>query len=359
MERLAPLFKANFDYESELFENRSEPKINKLFEHLFFFCCDKDEILYSDQKYSSEYLEYIKSATGFKNKILCTGTPVNWWGKLFDLEKERELNSKLTSLEVSKLLGCNNSEAFEVNSIDQVKLYLKNFKEVILRSPFERSGRSNLILKSLQDLEVKKEKLKKLLEESSLVIEKYHSSRDFDLGSTFKEVEGKFELFFQIKNLNDSNGVFRGGLLLRKEISSPFLDQIAEEYYNRGARGQIQIDSFRFEGNWNWLCEVNYRKSMGLIVKKLARLCPVANEVLLLVTPSSWLKNFKSHKNLHEVLEDLDGVFPLSPYDSKVFFWLVTADNLEKIHEELLNWWTIISKEGRQFPPVFNQLLED
>ncbi|MFT6068382.1 MAG: hypothetical protein ACJAT2_000149 [Bacteriovoracaceae bacterium] len=359
MEAIERLYKANFDYESALYENRSDPKVNNLLEHLFFFCSDKKEALLTNNSYSDEYLEYIKKATGFKNQTRKTGNFLNWWGDLTDLEKEKELNSKLTSLEISKLLNSNASSAEEINKIEDIRPLLKKYGEVFLRTPYERSGRKNLILLSLEDLEKNTQQIEKLLEASPLLVEKNHKKRDFDLGSTFEEIAGEFKLSFQIKNLNDSKGVFRGGVLLKTHLGQIELKKIAKEYYNRGARERLQIDSFRFEENWNWLCEVNYRKTMGLVVKKLSRLCPPSNETALLVTPSSWLKKYSSLSELCHSLEEIDGVFPLSPIESPVKFWLVTAADINKLYEEVVNWWAVIALKGRKLPSVFSKIITD
>jgi hypothetical protein len=359
LERVDSLFKINFDYESVLYEDKTDLKINETFEHLFFFCSDRDDVLFTKKEYSADYLEYVKSATGFINKMSSSGQSQNWWGDLLDLDIERKVNSKLTSLEVSNLLSSNFSSSFEVSSIDKIELYLKELGEILIRSPFERSGRRNIILENLDNFEKYKSKIEELLKISSVIVDKYHHSRDYDLGSTYFENNGSFDISFQIKNLNDGNGVFRGGLLLKKNILSSRLDDIAKEFYNRGARGQLQIDSFRFKGEWNWLCEVNYRKTMGHVIKKLSRLCPPSFESALLVTPSSWLKKSSTHKELCHKLEELDGIFPLSPVNSPVQFWLVSAPNIKEMYDQILIWWSIVSKEGREFPSVFTKIIKD
>lgn len=359
MERVDTLFKANFDYESVLYENSPDSKINELLEHLFFFCCDRDEALFTQKKYSDDYLDYVKSATGFKNRIKSSGVSQNWWGSLSDLNIERELNSKITSLEVSNLLNSNVSKSFEVSTMSKIESCLREYGEIIIRSPFERSGRKNIILENLDNFEKYKTKIEDLLKRSAVIVEKYHRSRDYDLGSTYYELNGRFEVSFQIKNLNDSNGVFRGGLLLKKNLCSDHLEAVAQEYYDRGARGQLQIDSFRFKGKWNWLCEVNYRKTMGHIIKKLSRLCPPSFETALLVTPSSWLKKSKNLEELCQKIESIDGIFLLSPVKSRALFWLVSAENLEELYDQVLKWWPIIAKEGRDFPSVFTKIIKD
>ncbi len=359
MEEIKSLFKANFDYESVLFENRTDPKVNELFEHLFFYCSDKSEGLLTNKNYSEEYFEYIKKATGFKNQTKKNGKALNWWGDLSNLKKEKELNSKLTSLEISNLLNSNASVATEVREVNEIELLLKKHDEIFIRTPYERSGRKNLIIDRIEDFDKNLNQVEKLLKSSSLLVEKHQKNRDYDLGSTFEESGGKFKLSFQIKNLNDSKGVFRGGILLKSKRGGLELEKIASEYYKRGARSKLQIDSFRFGDDWNWLCEVNYRKTMGHIIKKLSRLCPPANETALLVTPSSWLKKFPTLKNLSHKLEEIDGIFPLSPIDSPVKFWLVTASDTKKLYKEVIDWWSVVGLKGREFPTVFSKIIED
>lgn len=93
-----------------------------------------------------------------------------------------------------------------------------------------------------------------------------------------------------VENFNSSQGGFRGGVgtsnvdNFKKYISDRYsysLDsleeitrEIAAAYLKMGAIGNVQIDSFVYEEDGELklypLVEVNYRKTMGLVIQSLA-----------------------------------------------------------------------------------------
>lgn len=89
--------RANFDYESALFGKNSahSSSIVKELEYLMFYDV-RFHKFYSSQTYSNDFLESVKKyrKKGFTLTSNNSGS-ANWWGKLEDFEKERQLNSKL------------------------------------------------------------------------------------------------------------------------------------------------------------------------------------------------------------------------------------------------------------------------
>jgi len=353
------LYRANFDYESELFWTKRDNWAVEMLEHLLFYCIDKKDTLYSSKSYSLDYLAFLKDALGFTPRMSSIGEPENWWGKLENIKIEKVLNSKVTSFDLANELNLNHSKSRLVTSIDELQDFLKTEKDIFLRHPYERAGRVSFRLNSIESFEKQKDKIEKVLETQPLLGDLYFESRRWDLGSCLIQNGGKFEVGFQIKNLNDSLGVFRGAVLLDEIIESVELEKIGKAYYKLGARELIQIDSFAYDGGINWLCEANYRKTMGYVVSKLKRMVPPEESVAFLMTPKSWLKEYITHKQLVKVLEDLEGVFPLSPVENPIYCWLISAEGRENLLAKAKELWALVAKDGQEFPGVYEKILPD
>lgn len=353
------LYRANFDYESELFWDKSDTWAVEMLEHLFFFCVGRESALFTSRVYQDDYLGFIRDAIGFMPRIHLIGKPENWWGKLENLSLEQTLNSKVTSFEIGKKLGLNHSSSVLIKSIEELEKFFFEKKDIFLRHPYERSGRISFRLNELAHLEKSKEKLIKILKEQPLLGDLYFEDRHWDLGTGFVQKGERFEIEYQAKNLNDDKGVFRGAVLLENTIAPEELTKIAEAYYHLGAREYLQVDSFAYDDGINWLCEVNYRRTMGYIVHKLKRLCPPGQSVAFLITPSSWIKKYQSHSELMDELEDIEGIFPLSPVQNPLFCWLVTATDRDELLTVTRAWWEVVAKNSSQFPEVFNKILPD
>lgn len=352
--------RGNFDYEDTLYRNKNNIKFNQELEHLLFYCMDQSDSLVTNRVYEKDYLIYIKSITGFVPACGHSGEDIqNWWGGLSDLKLEKKLNSKLTSNKVAKELGLERSSSIIIKNIDELSIFLDKEKKAFLRHPFERSGRNSLILRDLLDFENKRENIKMILDESSLLADKFIEERHWDLGTTFLERGEKFEIEFQIKNLNDENGVFRGAVLLDSIIESEALMKIANKYHGLGAKKHLQVDSFASAEGINWLCEVNYRKTMGHILFKLKRLCPDGSSLALFTTPKKWIKKLDSQNGLDKLIEELDGVFLLSPYNNHLLCWLVVARDRSELHIMAKLWWKKVSVNGVDFPKVFDGIIPD
>ena len=353
------LFRANFDYESELFWGKQDPWAVDMLEHLFFFCSDKKDTLYTTKNYPKDYLHFIKNAIGYMPRTSSIGEPENWWGRLDNQPNEKKLNSKVTSFEVGNRLKINHSKSRLIVSIEELEDFLESEKDIFLRPPYERSGRVSFRLNDKEVFEKNKQKLIKILNSQPLLGDVFFEDKKWDLGTCMRQNGGQFEVQYQIKNLNDSKGVFRGAVLLTELIEAEELSKIGEAYYSLGARNFIQVDSFAYGEGINWLCEVNYRKTMGYIVHKLNRLCSLDSKVGFLMTPKSWMKELISHSQLMTLIEDLEGVFPLSPVDNPLYCWLVSAETREEIHSKTKDLWSLVAKKPEGFPEVYNKIFPE
>jgi hypothetical protein len=134
--------------------------------------------------------------------------------------------------------------------------------------------------------------------------------RIFDIGTTFEIENGIIKRQFMVENFNSEAGSFKGGAgssdvdKFKKYISGKYeysLDelekttqQIAQKYLTMGALSNIQIDSFVYQKNGNLklypLVEVNYRKSMGLVIQSLAEKYPEAKWIEWKVESAKKLK---------------------------------------------------------------------
>jgi hypothetical protein len=134
--------------------------------------------------------------------------------------------------------------------------------------------------------------------------------RVFDIGTTFECIDGKLTNIFMVENLNSKNGSFKGGIAARnisyfkKYILDKYNFDLSEleeithkiftKYQTLGATSNVQIDSFVFTENGKLrlypLVEVNYRKTMGLVLQNLVSLMN-SNLIEWKVTHTSLLDN--------------------------------------------------------------------
>ena len=283
-------YKVNLDYESYLFdpnykENSTQSNaFIKEFEYVFFLINNKKCILKNIQKYNKEYLEKLKA-------LECT-IPIlnsdeesyqNWWGLQKNKRLEQELNSKLTS---AKLALDNNWGMFNgsiVQSAAEANEWIKKYHVIdwIIKSPFGVSGSGHSIYKGQEF-------------SGPQLLEPIHQ-RVFDIGTTFEVSDGKLTNIFMVENLNSKNGSFKGGIagseksIFKNYIFKKYnfdlteLEEITKKIFNKykemGACSNIQIDSFVYLDNNKLklypLVEVNYRKTMGLVLQNLTRIMKV------------------------------------------------------------------------------------
>ncbi len=250
----------NFTFEDEL---RSCQKIqyhkkNTFFEFLFLWIEDSSKTLWSKHTYSQIFLEKIKNLSGSLPEITKDADePILWWGNSLD-PREREINDKLTSFKVRKFLGLDIEDSFIANNENDLKL-LKCNSSYLFKDGLGFSGRGQVNCP---------QKATKL---SFPIVVEPRLIRARDIGLTLLNDQD----YFCIENFNDDNGQFKGGLLL-DEVPEHILIKgrlIFEWYKKKFGVENIQIDMFSYciedEMKWNYLCEINHRRTMGWVIWKL------------------------------------------------------------------------------------------
>lgn len=297
-------YKVDLDYESFLFDSNytedsvSNLKIIREFEYIFFLVNKNECTLKNARDYEKNYLNKLKTLDFFIPQFNPRATnAISWWGNRHNYSTEQILNSKITSAE----LGVKNNWGFYcgaiVKSSDEVEDHVKKFpqyKNWIIKRPHSFSGIGHYQFNSDN---MNKFIMSKTIQGEVLLEPLY--KRVFDVGTTFVIEDGIINRQFMVENINSANGGFKGGVgassldkfkkyILEKydydlsELEETTKD-IAQKYLDMGAINNIQIDSFVYEEDGHLklypLVEVNYRKTMGLVIQALADKYPDCKNV--------------------------------------------------------------------------------
>lgn len=288
-------YKVDLDYEASLFDphyredSPESQKIIREFEYVFFLVEKTQCCLKNFKNYEIKYLDHLK-ALGFTIPFFNpeASSFEYWWGSHQDKTLEEALNSKITSAQIAKKNNWGFSEGAIVTNLEELKDHLKKFPSInkwMLKGPhsFSGIGHNQFEASSFQE-----DKINRLLV-GELLLEPVYE-RVFDIGTTFEMENGIILRQFMVENFNSLAGRFKGGAAssnvdkFKKYIAQKYsfsLDElevnckkIVEEYRKLGAVSNLQIDSFvyRQDGKLKLysLVEVNYRKTMGLVIQSLA-----------------------------------------------------------------------------------------
>lgn len=288
-------YKVDLDYESYLFdpkykeENPANQKIIREFEYVFFLVNQETAILKNLKLYEPAYLEGLEKM-GFLIPEFNPNAKIfdYWWGDRHNKQLEQVLNSKLTSARIAFLNNWGFEEGAIIESMDELVNQLSKFpqrKKWIIKRPnsFSGIGHFQFAADTLDKIS-----FSNILNEKVLLEPVYE--RVFDIGTTFEIADGIINRQFMVENFNSQSGSFRGGAgasdveKFKKYIYKKYsysLDKlekitqlIAREYLKLGAVSNIQIDSFVYKEDGELklyaLVEVNYRKTMGLVIQTLA-----------------------------------------------------------------------------------------
>jgi len=344
-------WRMNFDFESVLQGIGPNKKERVTLERIYFFCCDAGnaEPVLIEGPWDSDWENYLKEIVGQLPPIIRTDTRTRpFCADDSDLELAKRLNSKLTSFEVAKKTGTGDPEELIIYNFQQL---LRNFSPSqtwILRPPFGSSGRGNHVLgKGYGTLQNSEKRI------SFPVLMAPLRKRLLDIGV---EVSQGGEIDDLWINLIDRQGRWNGVLLypdlqqtLKKidRLQLPDLyeapwEEIANSYYQMGAKGPLFIDSYFYkemgECRFRPLVEVNYRKTMGLLARKIqSRFAP--REPVLMIKdrsdkqfPLLWDHPFDKAKG--------QGIFsltnaPNSKAPGPIQLWLVAGCELtESFYQE-------------------------
>lgn len=357
MEKLTS-FITNFDFEDslklEVFKKAELNEINQSLEFLFFWYCNENEQVISRRKYEKSYLKYIENLRDlnlhYSNKI--TPHLKTWWGKLDGPEdwiKEREINSNITAHLIREELGLNVLEGSECRDAEGFELVESQFDgPLVYKEEFGFSGRG---------LHFKWD------EKSSypIIIEPYvQRVRDFGIRVSKSNHS-------VIQNLISTKGSYKGSFMKdhfeeTEELLIP-AKKIYESYREKFGVDEIQIDSYQYlvEGvlKLNPFCEVNHRKSMGLIATSLHE--DFGNNVsLVALVHKKMMRRFESFSLSLESLKSLDynpvtkkGVIRLSPAEGAFSLFFLTEDSERTLQHLIKDWWISQSQPGSRLPSEF------
>lgn len=283
-------FRVNLDYEFALFDqnyrinNPQYENMIKMFEYVFFWINQSTEASLSNvAEYSSKYIDYLKTTGVSSTALRQTKDFTNWWGLLNDFELEKKLNSKITSALIGKehQWGLFNGEI--VSSMENVKGHIDIFEieDWIIKDPYAFSGKG---FYRFQKSRLNALELNIFNDKKDFILEPYHK-RVLDIGKTYLLEQGRVIESFCVGSVIKNNA-YRGGWSTRDQslfdkcVKDIYLldleeyhhatDLILQEYLKMGAKDNVQIDSFFYWDNGQIklypLVEVNYRKTMGLMV---------------------------------------------------------------------------------------------
>ncbi len=329
--------KVNADYEVELFHHKiASPAINQSIEFLLFFLSSNP--LYSQKKYSEDYLRYVAQLTGRIPCIVDHGKFENFWGPLKNIEIEGWWNSKITSTELIVSKGwC--ADTHIIKNEDDLQSISWN-RDFLLKDPYGMSGQKFQVLR--QEM-TEKERVSLVLKAITLgpVILEPWFKRKFDF-SQYLFPNGKLIAY---QNQVDGKFQYKGSIFQKflsadlKDLS--FYSQINEEKWT-SFRSQTQeiidfysqhpnesgfsIDSFVYEEEGELkirvMSEINYRRTMGRVAYKLSeKFAEGKSWTALLMAKAS------SGKALWRLASGIEGVMVLSPGDSRFEVIFLSAKN--------------------------------
>jgi hypothetical protein len=289
------VYKVDLDYESFLFDpnyiedSPASLKIIKEFEYIFFLVNKEICSLKNIRSYDKNYLNKLKNLEFVIPQLEPNASEVtSWWGSRHDYSIEQILNSKITSANLGRKNNWGFSQGALVQSAFEIEEHIKNHLEIknwIIKRAHGFSGIGHYQFKSEN---LNKFILEKMLNGVVLLEPQYQ--RVFDIGTTFVIEAGEVKRKYMVENMNSPHGGFKGGvgassvekfkkyIIKKYQYSLDELDDITNEisnsYLEMGAINNIQIDSFIYLENDKLklypLVEVNYRKTMGLVIQTLA-----------------------------------------------------------------------------------------
>lgn len=345
-------FLTNFDFEICLqrqnFKRPTYNKINSTLEYFFFWCDDGDK-LYTEKKYSKEYLSYVSNLSG--NTISITNDKKArlscWWGKLDTNEDflfEKEINSNVLASQARNDLGFNelNSEIIYTQE-ELFSAISKRDKSFIIKHNFGFSG-SGLAFKPQE------------VKQFPVCIEDWVKRvRDFGIYVSCDE-------YYVVQNHINPIGAYKGSLVKRFKEESLYSENAKRiyEYYSQFGVNQIQIDAFQYLENSQiknyFLCEVNHRKSMGQLAFELARKFGDGVSFMALVNKKD-LKSLHSFNEIYAALGELNynpitkrGVISLSSSQELFQAFLLCEESERTLQFIITDWWKKVGKKGKKLP---------
>lgn len=319
----------NSDLEDFLSSGKSEYKISsskKNQELEYFILWLEDQPLYTTKEYEVNYLEFIKSVK--HSDVLLTQDSRNvklWCQSLNDIEKQRILNSKLTSTEFAVKENLAHPKTKVIKDGDKIE------NSLIYKDPLGVSGIG------MWNGEKHKEKISKLLRKTPLIAEPL-LKRTFDISTCVIDDNNYF-----YQNHIDEHFQYKGSTLgLKLSDVSWFgqyelnIEKIKKYYKELGIRSPFSIDSFTYKEDGKEklysLSEVNARKTMGYVAIKLwQKYFPDYRYCSFKLVNSKKIINQISHEEIYKAFRGK--VIPLSPYGNTFFTYIIGEDSLHDLYE--------------------------
>jgi hypothetical protein len=286
-------YRVNSEYEYELFAKELGFSPEEIVEKrqiwgevdFMFFVMNKEPsselFVYND--YTQSYLDYLASL-GFLVPTLTANEngAINWYGKLEDLELERNLNSKAWTYRFIKSIGHPVNNLNIINSSS----FFNNFdfcnKKWLMKSCFTKAGSGFQILQNIED--VKPFVGERILEPFYERVLDYSIHYDPENDKTFDYI-----------TVMNETGQYIGGIIFdRDEEKNQYLASLNYLSIYRTAVAQslailteikklklnqkLTIDGFLYSENGRIcaypLCEINYRMNMGSLLDSLKVFVP-------------------------------------------------------------------------------------
>jgi hypothetical protein len=338
-------FLVNIDFEETLMLDHYKPviKLNSEFEYVFFFQRKEYEAkLFSLTSFEEDYLEYIKSKNIKLPQIVTKSSDYKlWWGNRNLLELKRKIISKSYAHKLGKRLGLTPSDSCIVHSIEEIENFFRKHGDLLLRSNRNFSGRGHLFV---SDWDKDKGKITKKIKEGELVCDSLRK-RVLDIGVSMNLDNNEFYL---VQNFNDKLGSFKGGQYhqsiktLKVKYDFINVEQLEKNIFiimkslkEEGCTGEVQVDMYYYETNnnikLNPLVEINWRKSMGGMVKSLYE--KNNSNGSWLIIPRKKILTKLSFRNIDELFKDK--ILVTSPL-SKMFFSFYLIGKTKKEQQENL-----------------------
>lgn len=318
--------RVNADYELELFTGKGSTLMNESLEFLAFFT-DERPVL-TNKKYSSEYLNHVASYIGHEPRRVSSGRYENWWGSLQDLEKERWLNSKITSTDFCLEQGLR-PEAYVLKSSQDLNS-IKWDRHFILKDPFAMSGKGFRQMAGASDYSIKDfpQILEPLLNRTHDFSHYFFSD---DRGVCYENfVDEHFQyrgtLFRNYLQPSVENLSFYS--LMQKEQWDQFKESLEaiRSYYRAHTNKGFSVDSFIFrDGDFQIrpVSEVNVRRTMGSVTYELARRFAQDRPWCLFLMGR--LSRRMSFAEIKKNISSLENVILLSPDDVRYQMFFLSA----------------------------------
>lgn len=337
MEKLA--LRYNTDFELSLFDsnyNANTPKSRSMVEEFeyFLFWLESGAEVYSKKYYSEEYLEYIKNETGFL-PTFNNESYRDYISNSEDIALNRVLSNKVTFYQfLEKTLDFQIADFKIIKNVSDINAREINYP-VIIKNPYLFSGMGNIKINNYLEFESFRTKIEMWLQQGDIIIEKFVLKK-MDIG-----VQIENEEMTVYENIIGKQFQYQGSQTLESPLRELIISKskIIYEYYQKlGLKGNMAIDLMVTDDDHLYFHEVNPRKSMGHVFKKLNQKFNQKNlKSGLYIYPSKKLNYFKC---LNDLISELPkNIKMLSPLSTNTFvsFFIVneSSEGLRDIKQKL------------------------